>query len=226
MALVGHGLIVQDVSSTLVTFDNIQAQENLWLDNPYAKGHIGQWDDPTRHSWPFHYGHRDAIQPGHRPGYFVSSLLNGTQTGVLREHALRLNTTVTCKNITSAHFPSPCSGQRPLDVHIHRPNLNISICVPGEVGKNPWTLSRNRQTIDEELFIDFQFENPPLIGMGLGLKDFTTYCKASTSRGYFELGNIMNDFVYGPLLDDWPDTDTIESHTNDYTESGARPKEM
>lgn len=228
MALIDHRLVIQDVSSTLVTLDNTQSQENLWLDNPHAMGIRTQWEDPSIHSWLLNYQLDDRSKPLYRsrPSYFVSSLINGTATGVLREHALRLNSSVSCQNVTRSEFPTQCAGLRPLDLKISRQNLNISICVPGEVGKRPWTLSRNRQTIKEEIFIDFQFENPPLIGAGLALKDFTMHCEASTSRGYFELGNIMNDYVYGPLLDEWPDEETIEYDSNDYTASGLRPLEM
>jgi len=223
MSLVDHTLIVQEISNTLVNFHNDQPQDNLWLDNPIPALSANAYFKAQ----PWYYGHSSGGQkrfPG--TSYFVSSLPNGTDTGVLREHALRLNSTLTCHNITKSAYPTQCPGIRPLDVQIHRSTINASICVPGQVGKYPWSLSRSRQDMEEEIFIDFAYEPPPLIGLAPNFRDFTMRCTAATSRGYFELGNIMNEHVYGPLLDEWPTADYIEMHTNDYAVGASRPGEM
>jgi hypothetical protein len=229
MALVDHRVVTQDVANGLATLNGIENQHNLWVDNPHSYGEdqLIQWDDPTQLTKLFLYGYRDdgeKMSPG--AGYFVSSLLNGTTTGVLREHAMRLNSTVSCQNIPRSDFPKTCSGKRPVEARVQRSWSNISICAPGDISKHPWTLSRSRQIIDEELFIDFQAAGSLEFMDTLGQGNYTMHCKASTSRGYFELGNAMNDWVYGPLLEEWPDDETIENETNDYIDYGKRPTEL
>jgi hypothetical protein len=73
-------------------------------------------------------------------------------TGILREHALRLNSTTECSRIAGDQFPTTCGGTMPLTRTLDDPqNITIRICAPGNYGESPWTLSRNRQDITEEL---------------------------------------------------------------------------
>jgi hypothetical protein len=217
--------------NTLATFDDTQIQHNLWVDNPYGPNLTTQWLDPTNYQVLMLYGSDDGTGNKSHPDnhFFVTSLPNGTHTGVLREHALRFNSSVTCQNISRSSFPSPCAGLRPLDVSIRRPNLEIRVCAPGEIGKYPWSMSRNRETIEEELYIDLQSGPDIYPSLTTPSDNFTMKCTASTTRGYFELGNYMNEFVYGPLLDQWPDEETIKRDTNNWLpvrDGRARPKEM
>lgn len=217
--------------NSLATFDDTQIQHNLWVDNPYGPNQSTQWHEPTGYQSLFLYGSDDGTGDKMNPDnhFFVTSLPNGTNTGVLREHALRFNSSVTCENITRSSFPSPCEGQRPLDVNIRRPNMEIRVCAPGEIGKYPWSKSRNKETVEEELFIDLQSSLDLYPSLTLPVDSYTMKCTASTTRGYFELGNYMNEFVYGPLLDKWPDEETIENDTNNWLPVSAdrgRPKEM
>ena len=223
MGLVDHNLVVQDVAKRLVTFSNIEFQEYLWVEDPHSDDGMLTWKDPQMRGNLFYYGMKYEVHQGGNPNstFFVTSLRNGTNTGVLREHALRLNSSVSCEHIPRSKYPLNCPGTKPLDMKIKRPNVNISVCAPGEVGVSPWTLSRNRQDIDEELYIDLQVD-PPWLGAFQFLSNYTLHCTSSTTRGYFELGNLMNDFVYGPLLDRWPDPETSKNDFNDYlTISGA-----
>ncbi|KAK2755085.1 hypothetical protein FQN54_006614 [Arachnomyces sp. PD_36] len=45
---------------------------------------------------------------------------------------------------------------------------------------------------------------------------FTLKCEASTTRGYFELGNDRNGQIYGPLLEKWPSPEEMAREFNDY----------
>ena len=84
----------------------------------------------------------------------------------------------------------------------------------------------------EELFIDLHYDAEAVFGLGhQGARpdNYTMHCTASTTRGYFELGNHMNNYVYGPLLDKWPNEEYIFSETNNFLAVGAsaeQPKEM
>lgn len=81
-------------------------------------------------------------------------------------------------------------------------------------------MSRSRQDIREELFIDV-FEELEL-GMvdQQGFRNLTTdrtlHCTAFTTRGYFELGNYRNNQTWGPLLAKWPSYEDMTNDFNDY----------
>ena len=134
--------------------------------------------------------------------FFVSNIINGTTTGVLREHAMRLNSSVECDNSTA--FPDSCPGGQPFEASFSQASdLNISICVPGNFTASPYSLSRSRQDIVEDLYIDVV--SPPNSSFIFEYsRNYTVHCKASTTRGYFELGNYLNDYQPGPLIDHWP----------------------
>jgi hypothetical protein len=153
-------------------------------------------------------------------GSFVATLEQGTSTGVLRQHIARLNSSVTCERIERSAFPSPCPGEKPFTRTLsHEKNLT-RICVPGKRGSSPWTMSRSRQDIHEELFLDI-LEECELGTLRLNdfrnlTSDFTLHCTAATTRGYFELGNYRNNQTWGPLLSTWPSPEEMQSEYNDY----------
>ena len=154
--------------------------------------------------------------------YFVSAFPSNTETGVLREHVMRLNSTAECTTIDEAAFPSPCNGPDPLIVS-YGPgtnsgnytgiNLSIDVCVPGNQSASPWTLSRDRQDIVEDLYIKVHSQpcrpHCGSINDGQLPINFTVYCQANTTRGYFELPNFQNGFTPGHLLEKWPDNETL-----------------
>jgi hypothetical protein len=47
----------------------------------------------------------------------------------------------------------------------------------------------------------------------------TIHCTATTTRGYFELGNDWNNNTYGPLLAHWPDPAEMAENSNDWSDS-------
>jgi hypothetical protein len=167
----------------------------------------------------------------HHSGYFVSALPNNTVTGILRQHAMRLNSTVECTVIDESGFPLPCAGPNPLvfsytsqNTPIFRDpetfgNFIIDICVPRDSHNTPWTLSRNRQDISEDLFIKVHVPYETYIEWtydgGIDeAKNITVQCTANTTRAYFELGNIRNNFTAGPLIEKWPDNETLSNDFN------------
>jgi hypothetical protein len=167
-------------------------------------------------------------------GYFVSAFPNYTDTGVLREHVMRLNSSAECHAIDETSFPATCTGPDPFvasydssnDISDNKYNafvayndFSIDICVPGDLSASPWTLSRDRQDISEDLYIKVLVGSETCQYCGLleswGMPtNFTVRCNASTTRGYFELPNWQNDFTPGPLLSEWPDVDTLKKDFN------------
>lgn len=208
MELLPQNSIVQEVMSGLTTFSVYHFEPRLWADPSYLDTD-GTLSDPVSRQMPFFW-----LEHMQAPNFFVSSAPNGTETGVLREHAIRLNSSVSCELIPKHKFPTPCPGPRPFHTSLSNRLMDVRICVPGEYGVTPWSLSRNRQDISEELFIDFEDRTPGL--KSYVSKPFTIQCKASTSRGYFELGNYKNGQTYGPLLEKWPSPEEMKRDFNDY----------
>lgn len=224
-------LVVEDVATAMVTISDDSDQDNLWLDTPHFADedvYSRAYDDPVGQSMLRWY-RPDPLSPGRKdnPGssFFVTSLSNGTTTGVLREHALRFNSSISCERIERRDYPSTCPGPRPLSAEIETSRVNLRACAPGDVGVSPWTMSRNRQDIDEELYLDFTFDDGNDPRFMVDVSNYTMHCTSSTSRGYFELGNVMNDGIYGPLMDQWPDPETIENETNNWLPTQDRPTE-
>ena len=188
-------------------------------------------EDVQLHLWP--EGINDADQPARSmflwytytsgASYFVSALPNGTTTGVLREHAMRMNSSSACVNAPRSAYPQTCSGNRPFTTSFTAADvIEISICALGDYGSSPWSRSRDRQDISEELWIDVYLPGPlydQLPGMTADYGEqgnFTLHSTANTSRGYFELGNEQNGNTHGPLLDQWPSYEEMINDFDDY----------
>ena len=148
---------------------------------------------------------------------FVSSIEQGTITGVLRQHAMRLNSTVSCKKFSRADFPTNCNGSFPFRKWYAHSGNYTRVCVPGHHAISPWTLSRNRQDIAEHLYLDVvedldKNRYPAAWGM---ISNYTLHCTAYSTRGCFELGNYRNNYTRGPLLQKWPAREELARELHD-----------
>ncbi|CAF3573541.1 unnamed protein product [Fusarium graminearum] len=156
--------------------------------------------------------------------YFSASLANGTSTGILRKHAMRINSTITCN---AGNVPRTSSGPMPFFAIFNHTGfatsgIKATVRVEGNHSDVPWTRSRDRQDIHETMWLRLEVAQQPdgsrEDGQAL-LEDVTAFnlsCRASSTRGYFELGNHWNNQVFGPLLDKWPTRGDIRKNFNDY----------
>lgn len=151
---------------------------------------------------------------------FVAGLEQGTTTGVLREHIMRLNSSVQCGRIERSDFPSSCGGDLPFSKTYSHGERFTRVCVPGQFADSPWTLSRDRQDILEDFFLDV-LEDPGDDTSKFETNNYTIHCTARTTRGYFELGNYRNNYTWGPLLQDWPSRDEMTTKYNDILDYNA-----
>ena len=206
LAVVPQDLITQQVVDGLALFNYDVAQTHMWPDG-----------------YRVHPGYNAMTEfyiRGDDAPFFVTALDNGTTTGVLRQHAIRFNSSSRCDRIPypdSLDVPS-CSGDLPFEFNFnYSTKLVVSVCATGTYGVSPWSLSRDRQDIAEEFFIHVtrhignESTEFPLIA---------EHCKVNTTRGYFEIGNYHNDYAYGPLLETWPDANDMESSFNDALPEG------
>ncbi|TDZ39112.1 hypothetical protein C8035_v005705 [Colletotrichum spinosum] len=196
--------------------------------NVLKKSLIVGHDDLQPHLWPereqadtrflsrYYENRLNSFMDGSLETFFVSAIPYGTLTGALRSHAMRLNSSVTCTHTDK--YPDPCPGDRPFVKTFSRgSDLKARVCVPGDYSKVPWTTSRDRQDIKEEMWIT-RNSTPS----ATSYIDYTLYCEVSSTRGYFELGNEHNSFTPGPLLDKWPSVEELEREFSDYASSDAQ----
>lgn len=142
MALIPQNNVVQEVANQIASFSEMNIQPRLWADNPYSDG------DPYRFyvtpvvSETFFWYMKDIAS--YRRNLFITALQNGTTTGLLREHAMRLNSSVKCSQVPRSDFPPICPGAHPFTTSFSQSSfLDIRVCVPGEYGVYPWDLIRH-----------------------------------------------------------------------------------
>lgn len=73
----------------------------------------------------------------------------------MREHALRLSSDPSCESVPRSEYPSPCPGERSVSTELETSKLKLRVCAPGEVGRSPWPMHRNRQHVEYQLYLDF-----------------------------------------------------------------------
>jgi hypothetical protein len=202
LAEIPEDIVVQNVMNTLATFDRFEIPPYLWNDPGAISGLIQSSSLGSRSKTPGPW-----MQP--TQGYFVAALPNATTTGVLRHRLMRLNSTVDCDQIDTSSFPVSCEGQRPFSASYNwTEGPAIRLCVPGERGLYPWNLSRNRQDITEDFYLDISGLAPAFGNKNTAYNtSLTLHCSAETARGYFELGNYRNDLRPGQLLERWEESD-------------------
>ncbi|KAL8318172.1 hypothetical protein RB597_001548 [Gaeumannomyces tritici] len=169
----------------------------------------------------------DLASRGSGSPFFVSSIPAGTNTGVVRQHAMRLDSKVKCSLVEVGEYPENCPGDQPLVGALGNGDGTVKFCVPGAQGAAAWTLSRNSQKIQEHVFLaswagpnmgDSTAQSPRA--------NFTARCDAETTRGYFELPNKYNGARPGPLLARWPSAAELqEQGSGDRLPNGAVPVE-
>ena len=216
MAIVEHLPMLSRVISGLASLSDTESQFRLWsLDAAYTEADKWSgWGIPDDSLFHWLFWRRTRLDTDPYPDFFVAGIPRGTTTGVLRQPVMRLNSSVVCDEVDPKDFPSPCLGDQPLTVSWQGVfEKNVRICVPGNYTAFPWTPSRDRQDLVEEIYINvnhtsiansYRRQVDPLFNASYSIR-----CTATTTRGYFELGNYHNNNTYGPLLEQWPDTEQM-----------------
>ncbi|KAH6633766.1 hypothetical protein C7974DRAFT_309920 [Boeremia exigua] len=220
MAKIYQNTFLPRLASDLAAIGLDEEQNNLWSDTMPESSWSRVVAEPdgrfkTLRPWLPSFTYAEI------PTFFVASLRTNSTTGVLREHLMRFNSSVQCEEIDKSSFPSPCPGENPFVARLQKTkDTDIRVCVPGSVGTFPWRLSRNRQDITEELYLDL-WDGDLSTREDASFKNVsaTVRCEAKTTRGYFEMGNALNEDTYGPLLDQWPGPERMQTEFNDYVKT-------
>ena len=144
-----------------------------------------------------------------RTDWFLSLLPAGTDTGVLPQLALRINSSLQCDYIPEASFPS--TNPSPNSFNTSFSNIaNVSnaendateafsFCVYASDGSDAFSQgNRDRQDISEFLYLDLSLPSSQTN------TSLTYQCRLDTTSGYFELPNYWNNHIAGELLAQWP----------------------
>ena len=181
------------------------SQPNLWKSpESMCNTSFHRWTDScvSNHS-------QDAIYfyPLQGETSFVSFVVNTVNTGLFEAHTFRFNSSIQCTNVTEDLFPRPCKGfftssetkrtDGPED-----PSIEFQVCAPGDLKKFPWKVTRDRQDIEEEVYLHFNAPYMSSISGQTGASSWTQRCSAKTTAGYGMLPN-REDPTPGPLLDEF-----------------------
>lgn len=204
------GYTVAALRSTLASARPTDTYQNLWPANSsctscpaYACGVV----DPT----PFNCQNARtniqdvAVVTGTEPtlNLYMSAVSTSTNTGLLRQYAPRINSSVTWDSVSADEFPTNCSGTAFFKNYTLSPHkkkyseywYSISACMMGNLSHTPFQRTRDRQDFNETLFITTN---------AYRAKSNTIHLTLSTTLGYFELPNDMLNGTAGPLLEKDP----------------------
>ncbi|CAL5871866.1 uncharacterized protein PFLUO_LOCUS6120 [Penicillium psychrofluorescens] len=163
---------------------------------------------------------------------FYSEVPTGFNTGVLRQFAPRVNSSTTYSSIKAAQWPANCDHTDNAffasysSVFSGDASWAITACMPADVNQSPWSSTRDRQEFTETLYLNIsvpqavEYDSTPAGGALFEIN-------VTTTAGYFELPNYMNDGMPGPLLESDPTTnlcgtDCIAQDTEVYAKKRMR----
>ena len=136
---------------------------------------------------------------------FWAPLPANFSTGLIRQFAPRINSSVQFQDISADEFPQRCDkigGAFYVDYFYaeEAPAMDmgygIQACMPENVTETPWKSTRKRQDFSEKLYLNITLIDAP------GHTKTSYYnVTLGTTAGYFELPNYMNGETAGPILD-------------------------
>lgn len=141
-------------------------------------------------------------------GSWFAPLSSNTSTGLTsNQYIPRVNCSAEIQNMTADEFPSDCSENSVFYAAYTYPNsnfnLSLEVCLPGSDGQSPWLDTNGRQDFTEVLYVNLNSSltlSPEQSDEALKsyMKPFKIIM--NTSAGLFELPNVKNGQIPGPLL--------------------------
>ncbi|PYI01959.1 hypothetical protein BO78DRAFT_472951 [Aspergillus sclerotiicarbonarius CBS 121057] len=205
LAQVDYGSTVAALRSTLSTTRPSDTYQNLWPANASCSCHSENCGLLERSVFTCQRARTNiqnvAVVEDSEPALdlYMSTVSTTANTGLLRQYAPRINSSVTWENVSADQFPPNCSGTAFFKnytltekaAEIYEDWYSISVCMMGNLSHTPFQRTRHRQDFNETLFLTANtYEGSHTIRLTL-----------STTAGYFELPNDMRNGTAGPLLD-------------------------
>ncbi|EEA21360.1 hypothetical protein TMatcc_009239 [Talaromyces marneffei ATCC 18224] len=137
---------------------------------------------------------------------WFAPLSSNTSTGLYYDQYIsRVNCSAEVRNMTADEFPSNCSEDSLFYAAYAYPNSNynltVEVCLPGNVSQSPWLYTDARQDFTEVLYVNI---NSTFASswrsqvLRSHMKPFKVIM--NTTAGLFELPNIKNGQMPGPLV--------------------------
>jgi len=156
---------------------------------------------------------------------YLAPLPVGYHTGVIKQFAPRINSTVKWETVSQDDMLIDCVGSpdsfyafyaKPSETDQDvQTSWSFEVCMPGDQNVSPWKNTNSRQEFTEELFMNISvtgYESYYLDGSVYrpreGDNTLTSgifRVTSTTTAGYFELPNYMNGGQAGPIIDGEPD---------------------
>ncbi|KZL80755.1 hypothetical protein CI238_09188, partial [Colletotrichum incanum] len=191
-------LIVSAVRSKMVSITSSDIQENLWRDG----------DTHRSFTTGEHQTYNDS--------FWVSAVPSGAMTGPLRQHSIRLSSSVDCVVASRDEFPASCEGYA---TSLEGFGVVVRTCMPGSRANTANGVPpRRRQDVEEVLLIDAQISEEAAKSKDLlqePAENVTIKCVAKTTRAFFEIDNLHRESRPSEIIDEWP-TDEDMVHFHDY----------
>ncbi|KAK2003630.1 hypothetical protein LX36DRAFT_677460 [Colletotrichum falcatum] len=196
----GAPLIVGAVRSRMVNITSADVQENLWRDGDTQRS--------------FMTGEAQA----YNESFWVSAVPAGATTGPLRQHSIRLSSSVECEATGRDAFPASCDGYA---TSLEGFGVVVRTCMPGSRANTASGVPpRRRQDVEETLFVDARIgaeAAEPKDFLAEPAENVTIRCVARTTRAFFEIGNLHTGSRPSDMVDQWPsDQDMARFHDYDW----------
>lgn len=160
------------------------------------------------------WGNFSMLQDYDSQDSWFTELPNNYNTGTYRSIAPRYNSSTFSELVPVDEFPSNCSSTPVYfytslnyteppgygDPYESIDSVQIQVCMPANMTGSPWSASNARQEITETLFIHINTSYVAL-HQGNGILDNTYKITMTTTTGWFELPNLWNKGVPGPIIE-------------------------
>ncbi|KAI9880351.1 MAG: hypothetical protein M1830_003962 [Pleopsidium flavum] len=137
-------------------------------------------------------------------------------TGILREHSLSLNSSLSCQSIPEDQFPTTCPGAIPFTAR-YAASTRSKTSEESQYPTSEFKFPARHHGGNKSRFHSPAYSDATIYD-GFTMNDFDNYtihCTANTSRGYFELPNSWNNGTADSLLENWPSYQDITKHFNE-----------
>ncbi|CAK1359758.1 unnamed protein product [Cercospora beticola] len=206
-----------ELRSALTSTTSTDPQTRLWT----ADGALNCTGSVGNNNTACAFGQVSLANMSQLHDSFIAQLPAGFSTGLVRQFIPRINSSISRERIPAAAFPAHCersgnsffasyagtweSGY--VNGSLAASSWGVVACMPTDQSKSLWNKTRNRQTISEQLYLNLTAlsSNPYKQWWSEDQWSGLFRITLNTTSGYFELPNIMNGGLPGPLLKNGPE---------------------
>lgn len=237
MSQVSVDSVVRDTKSMFETGTHWDQQPQLWQEPSMMCN--STTTDFTEWCYDSFNGHNNQTDIVTLPGdkYWTSNLVKTANTGIVKQHSIRLNSSLDCHVVPETDYPKACDGFETSSMtQIPDPGgstenrtFEFRVCAPKSSRPFPWNLTRDRQDITDQIFVSLNSDGLAYLSHSNrsdSTLSLTLECLSETTTGYLTLPNKFDYPLPGPLLDkfnltaaadfkQYINNDSTDGYTND-----------